>query len=265
VYKTLNTYIIIKLLLLENVILQYIRSYVVGRYTIPSMALNMVFKNYIRRIEEILGVRLSKNNLSSIKTIFFKCFDINPENVRGIVFGILPKTLHYKNGKICITTGMQETKHTCEFRENMLQTLSKLINEDGVLVIRIPFVSTFDSNHNEKLSEAFDPVVRFILHRISFAKRKGTKLPIPILTLGKNSELAVHRALEISKHPLFVTLPSVHPTYMIFKNIKIVNYPESKDVLHRMKETEYGLFESSIVAFYNIKNKYYNYYMAFLI
>jgi len=222
------------------------------------MAICVLYENYIHAVEDILEYVLSEEEEINIKNNFFKLFERNLKDVRGLIIGVLEKDYEFKSSRLRISTGMHKSTDLCFYREKMLETLSSALQND-ILMLRLPFISTRKSNNTKRLIEAFEPVLRFVLRIITTSKQGEFKLPTPILTLGKNSYVAVQRALEITNRPNYIILPSVHPTFMskIYHKINKnqVNV-KKQETLKKIMESEYSLFDENVYYFKLITQKY---------
>jgi len=217
------------------------------------MSIHTLYKEYIGCVEDIIGYTLPIDVYYHVKGVFMRMLTL--QRPHAIIVGIMPNRYHFKfdQGGAIISTGMQNKRDSNPLREKMLDTLREII-EDNILLIRIPFVSTIDSSHVSELITAFDQVLTFILRRIAAANSGEFKAPIPILSLGKNSSISIHRAMSKINYPSFVLIETVHPTYMTYVDIKIkkTQNKQLQEYLESRKEEEYNLFVKNVEHFLHL-------------
>jgi len=223
---------------------------------ILTMSVHSLYNEYISCVEDIIGYTLPEDVFHRVKGVFMRMLTLKRPD--AIIVGVIPNRYHLKldRGNTIISTGMQNKRDSCPLREKMLDTLRGIMKEN-ILLIRIPFVSTIDSTHVPELITAFDPVLTFILRKIASTNSGEFKAPIPILSLGKNSSISIHRAISKINYPSFVLLESVHPTYMTYANIKIKNTENKQlqDYLESKKEEEFNLFVQNVEHFLHMTQK----------
>jgi len=125
----------------------------------------------------------------------------------------------------------------------------RVSKNNTIVNLRFPFVRSEQGDHIEELISAFLPVVEAVVQVIY--EHQSRSQPVPILCFGKNSIQQIHTAIQMINHPKFNIISSVHPSWFVQIENKIIKSKNNRDRLHllEVKYSAIDIFKSSMYSF----------------